>query len=140
MWLESEGIDFVDISGSAENLINHYSDTDLHIGYRVHAHIFMNSISKPSLLIAEDGRGKALCKVFGGVVIDGFSRVKERFIDKVLRKIGITSGYEVDAKVPNEIISTLDYELSNGFPKISRSRYLIDNNFVIMKKFMKALP
>jgi hypothetical protein len=140
LWLETEGIDFVDISGSAENLINHYSTTDLHIGYRVHAHIFMNSISKPSLLIAEDGRGKALDKVFGGVVIDGFSRVKERFIDKVLRKLDITSGYEVDIKIPDEIVSILDYELANNLPQISRSRYLIDNNFIMMKKFINTLP
>jgi hypothetical protein len=140
LWLENENIDFVDISGSAENLINHYSNADLHIGYRVHAHIFMNSISKPSLLIAEDGRGKALDKVFSGVVIDGFSRVKERFIDKVLRKTGIRSGYEVGEKIPDEIVNILDYELTNDLPQISRSRDLIDRNFILMKKFINALP
>ena len=45
-WLDSQNISYVDISGSAENLMNYYKSVDLHIGYRVHAHIFMNSISK----------------------------------------------------------------------------------------------
>jgi len=39
-WIKKERIDYVDISGSAENLINHYQQRDLHIGYRVHAHIY----------------------------------------------------------------------------------------------------
>lgn len=38
-WLEEQNINYVDISGSAENLINYYS-VDLHIGYRVHVHIY----------------------------------------------------------------------------------------------------
>ena len=49
-WLESNEIKYIDVSGSAENLISYYNNVDLHIGYRLHAHIFMNSISKFSIL------------------------------------------------------------------------------------------
>ncbi|MGH8370059.1 MAG: polysaccharide pyruvyl transferase family protein, partial [Gammaproteobacteria bacterium] len=59
-WLEARSFPYVDISGSADRMIEHYSGTDMHVGYRVHAHILMSSISKPSILLAEDGRGKAL--------------------------------------------------------------------------------
>lgn len=34
-----------------------YASADLHVGYRVHAHIFALSLRRPSLLIAEDTRG-----------------------------------------------------------------------------------
>lgn len=140
LWLESENINYIDISGSAENLIDHYSSVDLHIGYRVHAHIFMNSISKPSILISEDGRGKALEKVFSGVIIDGFSRVNGSLIAKILRKLKLKSGYVVNSKTPDEVVNTLKYEIDNEFPLISRSRKLIDGNFLYMKNFIEALP
>ena len=48
--------------------MNYYSKVDLHIGYRVHAHIFMNSIAKKSILISEDGRAKGVKGVIGGIV------------------------------------------------------------------------
>jgi hypothetical protein len=75
-WLESQEIKYVDISGSAENLMNYYKTVDLHIGYRVHAHIFMNSISKFSILISEDGRAKAIRSVIGGIILDGYMKYK----------------------------------------------------------------
>ncbi len=37
--------------------IDFYGATDLHVGYRVHAHLSFLSQRRPSLLIAEDGRG-----------------------------------------------------------------------------------
>ncbi len=37
--------------------IDFYHDCDLHIGYRVHAHLFFLSMRRPSWLIHEDGRG-----------------------------------------------------------------------------------
>jgi len=43
-WIKKNGFKYVDISGSADKLIEYYSNVDLHIGYRVHAHIFMSSI------------------------------------------------------------------------------------------------
>jgi polysaccharide pyruvyl transferase WcaK-like protein len=35
-----------------------YGQVDLHVGYRVHAHLCALSRRRPSLLIAEDGRGR----------------------------------------------------------------------------------
>ncbi len=40
--------------------IEDYRDYDLHVGYRVHSHIYFLSIRKPSFLLHEDGRGKGL--------------------------------------------------------------------------------
>lgn len=140
-WLKTNDIDYVDISGSAENLMNYYSNVDLHIGYRVHAHIFMNSISKFSILITEDGRGKATKDVIGGIVLNGFSQVKMDLLSKVLGKL--TKRYDrlkANKYIEKELIDNIDYEQKIDFSRMKASRKLIDNNLNIMKMFMQQLP
>ncbi len=140
-WLDNNDIQYVDISGSAENLMNNYKTIDLHIGYRVHAHIFMNSISKFSILISEDGRGKATKNVIGGIVLDGFVEFKNDFISKVLnRLLKHHDKYEANKHATKELLDNIDYENRIDFIRIKNSRNQIDNNFNIMKKFIKQLP
>ena len=54
----------VDLSGSAEGF-SVYKDCGLHIGYRVHAHIYCLSLRYRSLLIEEDGRGAGVDQALG---------------------------------------------------------------------------
>ena len=62
--VEALGIPCFNIAYSDKGF-SHYDDADLHIGFRVHAHIYTLSKRRPSLLIEEDGRGtgadEALC-------------------------------------------------------------------------------
>jgi|AntRauTorcE11897_2_1112592.scaffolds.fasta_scaffold00003_203 hypothetical protein len=140
-WLESVGIDYEDISGSAQNLIDSYTNADFHIGYRVHAHIFMSSISKPSILIAEDGRGKGLRALLGGIIFDGFTDRNDSFIDKVIDKVGIPRDrFEVDDNLSQLLLRTLDSEIENGMPRLKSVRSNIDLHFEVMKSFIKQLP
>lgn len=140
-WLDNQNIKYVDISGSAENLINYYKTVDLHIGYRVHAHIFMNSISKFSILISEDGRAKATKDVIGGIVLNGFVKFKNDFLSKVLNKLlSKYDKYEANTNLIKEIISNISYEKNINFIRIENSRKQIDNNFEVMKQFLKQLP
>ncbi len=140
-WLEEQNIKYIDISGSAENLMNYYNNVDLHIGYRVHAHIFMNSISKFSVLISEDGRAKGAKEVIGGIVLDGFVRFKNDFFSKILNRL--LNGYdkfEANEYLTKEIIANIEYEKKIDFIRIKNSRIQIDNNFEVMKQFMRQLP
>lgn len=139
-WLDCNDVKHIDISGSADNLINYYSSCDLHIGYRVHAHIFMNSINKASVLIAEDGRGKALRDVFGGLVIDAFNHLDTSFLGKVLRKLKLKSGYKAYNKQHEEALDVIKYEIENDFPRLTASRSSINANFEVMKQFLNKLP
>mgnify|MGYP001103821266 CR=1 FL=1 len=140
-WLEEQNINYVDISGSAENLMNYYSEVDLHIGYRVHAHIFMNSISKFSILISEDGRAKGVKVVIGGIVLDSFTRFKNDFFSKVLnRLLKSYDKFEANKYLTKEILSNIEYEKKVDFVQIKNSRNQIDNNFEVMKQFMRQLP
>ena len=58
-YARSLGFSTIDMSYGAEKL-ELYRKCDLHVGYRVHSHIYFLSIKKPSFLLHEDGRGKGL--------------------------------------------------------------------------------
>lgn len=63
------GVRVADISGGLDRMLELYASADLHVGYRVHAHVLMTSWRKPSLLIAEDGRGSGMADVISGRVL-----------------------------------------------------------------------
>ena len=66
------------ISGSSEGF-QQYETCDLHIGFRVHAHIYNLSMGTPSILINEDARGNGVNDALGlrNVSID-------KYLDKQL--------------------------------------------------------
>lgn len=140
-WLDANGIAYEDISGSAQNLIEAYSKVDLHVGYRVHAHIFMNSIGKLSLLLSEDGRAKGSQGAIGGMVVDGYHGLRSGVLAKVLQKL--TSW--PDRFVPNphstqEMLSMLDYEVSSGGQRTLAANAAIHQNYQQMRRYLKMLP
>ena len=131
-WLEKNNIKFIDISGSAENLTNYYATVDFHIGYRVHAHIFMNSIAKQSILISEDGRARGVKSAISGVVLNGYLDFKDSFNSKVLNKIiPFYDRFQANSNLTKELISEIDYERKIDFIRLKNSRKQIDNNYII---------
>ncbi len=140
-WLKRQNIDYEDISGSAQNLIGSYNSCDLHVGYRVHAHIFMSSISKPSILLSEDGRGKALSALLGGVIFDGFTDRLDSLYHKVVNKLNIPiDRFGVDNNLSDLLIKTIESEYATGMPRLRSVRNNIDYHYEVMKKFIAQLP
>jgi hypothetical protein len=70
--LRSHEFDIVDVSGAVEPMKNLYSTADMHVGYRVHAHVLMTSWGKPSVLIAEDGRASGMADVISGRIFSAW--------------------------------------------------------------------
>lgn len=62
--LTANNIQYHDISGSVDGF-QLYDDCDLHIGFRVHAHIYSLSKRKMSVLIEEDARGVGVNDALG---------------------------------------------------------------------------
>lgn len=62
-WAESQNIDCVELSGDADKF-RALDQIDLHIGFRVHTHIYCISKRIPSLLIEEDIRGYGMNETF----------------------------------------------------------------------------
>ncbi len=139
-WLTKENIPYIDISGSAENLTEYYSQCDLHVGYRIHAHIFMSSISKPSILLNEDGRGIALRSVIGGVSLDAYKKVYSNKVISALHMLGIPFDNMVPAdRLIDDFSGLLHYEYETGV-RLGQTRDNINRHFDVMKSFLCQLP
>jgi len=77
--LNSVGVEITDISGSSEGF-SIYDDCDLHVGFRVHAHIYNLSKRNLSILFNEDIRGCGVNHALGleniNLTIESYSKLK----------------------------------------------------------------
>lgn len=86
------GYRVVDASYSARKLL-FYSRCDLHVGFRVHAHIAFLSFRRPSILIQEDGRGVGQSRTLGTTdVLANGSGTAERAVE--LLKMHLEEGFQ----------------------------------------------
>ena len=70
-----------DISGSASGFAV-YDDVSLHVGYRVHAHLYCLSRSTPSYLVAEDSRGIGVLQTLGDLGMPGHPGEPSRLLER----------------------------------------------------------
>lgn len=143
---EKLGYIVVDTSFDLEKL-NFYEECDLHIGYRVHGHIYFLSKRRPSILIHEDGRGRGVSEALNILGIDGFTRTFSRSLtDKIsipqvsgsIRKVFGVIKPNKDAR---DILETyIRDEIENDFARFSGIHNVIDSHYEIMKKFINGLP
>lgn len=79
-FLKALNIEYYDISGSMKGF-EIYDDCDLHIGYRVHSHIYCLSKCISTILIEEDARGAGVNEALGLPRIKNYSmKQEEKFI------------------------------------------------------------
>lgn len=152
-WLNERSIPFEDISGSEERMVEVYGSCDIHVGYRVHAHVHASSMGRPSILINEDSRGKGFYTVMGGMILDGYL-VLPRFnrpdaslmyksmgaVKKLYSLLNIESGLESYSGIPEDVLQQMEYERANDFPRTRMVRSNIDVHYEEMKRFLKSLP
>ena len=140
-WLDERSIGHADVSGSAQAMIDHYADTDLHVGYRVHAHILMTSMRRPSLLLAEDSRGGALREVLGGHVVDAFEGWPDGVAAKVARRLRLRAG---DLRAPDglaeDVIRILTSDQAQGWPRAKQAVCAVEARLSVMERFVRSLP
>ncbi len=117
-----------------------YDDCDLHVGHRVHAHIYNLSQRHASLLIEEDARGAGVNEPLGLWGIRAYSRKK-----------GMSSGFFVKAYnkvfdytkenpyVMQEVETYLDQLEASGFQDMNRAFGLMEAYFGIMKDHVGTL-
>ena len=142
-WLKGEGIAYADISGGVEKLMALYDAADFHIGYRVHAHIYTASQRKPSVLITEDGRGRGLKEVLGGLVYDSWMPAKYSTRERLLAKAKLLRGkdkFEAFTGIGDDVAAALSYERAHGAPRLGQPAGRIDLHYPIMEKFLQDLP
>jgi hypothetical protein len=139
------GTQVVDVSYSVDK-IKFYDDCDLHIGYRVHAHIYFLSKRLPSILIHEDGRGNGVTEALKSPGINAYRISKiyssifkvfnhNYYISKIYSKLGMKVNEGIIDSLSKKIdeIENTKYECF-----INTSKY-IDEHFEIMERFIKRM-
>ena len=113
--LKENNVESFDISGSEEGF-HIYDDCDLHIGWRVHAHIYNMSIRNLSILIEEDARGGGFNEILGMQSI---------------------KAYENNLKDKNQyLVRAID----DGIDRLIHTNYFeIEKGFYIMKEYFKKM-
>jgi hypothetical protein len=95
-----------------------YEEADLHVGYRVHAHLAFVSYRRPSLLISEDGRGLGQAETLG-------------------------DEYRIRAGRP-DTVSQVSEALSNeerlGYPGLARAVEEVERTWPVMRETLEQLP
>ncbi len=134
-WLTEQGIEYADISGSAERMIDFYSQMDLHIGYRVHAHILMTSLSKNLILLADAG-----CGIVVKDVVDAIEKID---VSKASKLLACFAGYDSFHPSPNlreEIAGVVHNKVATGFIRSQTSARAAQLLWTQMTSFTKQLP
>jgi hypothetical protein len=75
---------YIDLSCNSKNL-DFYKTIDMHIGFRLHAHLWFLRNRKPTFLIAEDGRGYGHLKTFKDLGIH-ISKLADENIIKIIKE------------------------------------------------------
>ena len=127
---KNNNINVVDITNSCKGF-EVYDNSDLHIGFRVHAHIYNLSMRKRSILIEEDGRGAGVNEALGLIGIKAYD---DRFVDDniYINKIRKAIPCALNANLISEVDSYLEV-LSD-----TDDRY-INNAFLLMQKYYQNM-
>ncbi len=127
---EELGFQTLDLSYDA-NRMSIYDKADIHIGYRVHAHIYCMSHRKRSILINEDGRGTACCHALGLEGVDAFTIVNE---NKTERHV-----FPSNTVVEELSLIIGEFELG-AYHQFDSVKTTLINNYRMMEAYINALP
>ncbi|KGK98392.1 hypothetical protein LI82_11855 [Methanococcoides methylutens] len=140
------GYNVVDTSYNLDK-IQFYDDCDLHVGYRVHAHLYFLSKRKTSILLHEDGRGRGVSESLNVRGIDAFERTSVGYIADRLNVPKVSEALKTmfENIRPNSYAIEMleDYiteELTTNFARFAGVDKVIDAHYDVMKKFIKSLP
>ena len=133
--------------------IEFYRKCDLHVGYRVHGHIYFLSIRKPSFLLQEDGRGLGLSESFGLPDVPARGpKISESVyqiaslpicVSNVLNRFlsNIVIHPSVHRNAVETLLKNIRREHTSGFPSFRNLSKLIDDHYYpVMSEFLKTLP
>lgn len=117
--ISGTNIQIVNISGSVDGF-SVYDTCDLHIGFRVHAHIYNLSKGNVSVLIEEDGRGSGVNEALGITSIKCLApnaTSSFKFIGRIQNKLR----WNQNSFFENELADKLDNLESSNYMEIERA-------------------
>ena len=133
-YMEGIGIICVDMSYGADKF-KEYDKCDLHVGYRVHAHIYNLSIKNRSILIEEDGRGAGVNEALG------LQSIKSYQIDIGKKSLLFKKKKEINRnKFLMKILDDYLFQLENSnFLQIKNAIKNMENYYKYMINHIKSI-
>ena len=140
------GYEVVDASYGLES-VQFYDDCDLHVGYRVHGHLYFLAKRKPSFLIQEDGRGRGVSEALGLPDVQGwertsFGRIAARV--KAPKFSYILEKRSIDMRVRQEAVDQLERdirkELGSGYISFQSLPQTFRQHYSTMVQFLESIP
>lgn len=114
--------ELIDLSGSYKNL-DRYNEFDMHIGFRLHGHLWFLRNRSPSILIAEDGRGCGHLQTFKDLGIHAAPRYIFEIAKSMNQKELFKEGFDRNIRINiDSILNMLENEIKNNF-KINKKTY-----------------
>jgi hypothetical protein len=146
---ERNGFETITLAADLRRMEDLYRNADLHVGYRLHAHLYFLSHRKPSFLLEEDGRARGASETLGLRGIPAWSRIEYpmkytkianiRYVGGLVRRI-LKSGVIGRPYAIEEMISYIMEEFEDGFIRIRETQSVIDNYYRVMVNFLSSLP
>ncbi|MFW6129768.1 MAG: polysaccharide pyruvyl transferase family protein [Atribacterota bacterium] len=138
---EEKSIEYVDLSGGAYKL-KFYNNIDIHVGFRLYGHIYFLKNRKPSLLIAEDGRGIGHLKTVKGLGVSANPKIvlllSRIFPNIINNKGGKFKRLPFNVK---SVINLLTKEIQQGYPRTKITFNKIDSLWKErMQPFLNMIP
>jgi hypothetical protein len=145
----------VDITGGAAGFA-HYDEVDLHVGYRVHAHLYRLSHGRPSWLVAEDSRGVGMLRTLGPLGIAGFAdhddgaiqRAAMRHLPRVanayrpgFERLGLPAARLLGLPdIGDDLVARIAADRAAGHPLVVAAVERIGATLPTMRRMIEALP
>jgi hypothetical protein len=143
----AERLGYIIVDASYDlNRIAFYSTCDLHIGYRVHAHLHFISQRKISFLLNEDGRGTGFSKLLGFGGIDMYNiNLLTRYLYSTRNNLYMR-GIKKLIKIPKPahevtcfIKKYVENQMRENFKDFTNVYNVIDNHFKVIKQFVETI-
>jgi hypothetical protein len=139
------GAEVIDVSFDASKL-RIYDDCDLHIGYRVHAHIYFLSKRMPSILLHEDGRGNGVSEALYSPGIDAYKALnlyskifgmfnKNSKVLSIYKKLA----FKVNENIINDLENLLTELEKNNYECYQRTSEFIDSHYKVMERYIRDI-
>jgi len=148
--LLAAGFEVVSLAGNLQRMEQVYSEAEIHVGYRLHAHLYFLSHRKPSFLLEEDGRSRGASEALGLRGVPAWSRAA---CDSLLAQLPIGTrirsvarralklGLKPRGDAVEEITAMVKEEMGNNFTRFQGLHLVIAQYYhKALVPFLNTLP
>lgn len=142
------GFEVISLAKDIQLMKRIYDGADIHVGYRLHAHLYSLSHRKPSFLMEEDGRGHGASESLGLLGVIAWSRTNGDMLlthlpiyaNSLGRKI-VKRSMKARNGAVEELMTFIQAELNSGFARFRGLHKTMEQYYYsAMTPFLDTMP